>query len=347
MGGFIANYEGAKIQPVRHIISAPGKKIAFNSGLKHNDGLLANHISRTESLSYEESLSRIRHFVDNCDEVLKQEGKLKIDKVGKLYYDIERNLRFEQDSDVNHNLDAFGMTIVHATPVQRASPTIKAKELFKDRAPIKLQDSVDVVLKRRFSWKTVIILPAVGLFLWASVNTYMAFQDKLSLSTLNPFAIDTNVAPKAAIEQASTSQPLNLFTEIDSEVEMNNYLASGKAPVVTSLAKPLVEEVVVQPEAVEITETVAPVKQAVPTPAAIGTKGLYHAVAGCFEIESNAVNLVAYLKAQGYANAAIVGLTEGGLHIVSYHAFGSKEAALDSLAKYRAMHNKAAWVVKI
>ncbi len=349
MGGFIANYESAHIQPIRHVISSPSKKIAFNVGLKHNDGLLANYVARAESLSYDDALMRIRSFVDNCDELLKEQGKLKIDKVGRLYYDVEKNLRFEQDAEVNHNLDSFGMTVVHASPIQRTAASVKAKEIFKDRAPIKLVESEELKRKSRIGWKTAIILPAVGLFLWASVNTYMAFQDKLNLSTLNPFAIDTNIAPRVTISESHTSEPLELFRQVDERSDMLAYLASGKAPVVTSMTKEeaLVQESIASSEVTESIASTSPISSKEAQLSTLGNIAKFHAVAGCFAIKSNAVNLVAQLKLQGYSEAAIIGLTSGGLHIVSYHGFDNFEAALDSLNKYRTAHNKAAWVVRI
>ena len=42
LGGFIANFEPARIIRKQHTIMPPSKKIAFNGKLKNNDGLLAD-----------------------------------------------------------------------------------------------------------------------------------------------------------------------------------------------------------------------------------------------------------------------------------------------------------------
>ncbi|MBL7972118.1 MAG: SPOR domain-containing protein, partial [Prolixibacteraceae bacterium] len=49
-GGFVANYKPATNENNRFF--PPTKEIAFNNKLISNDGLLINHISQTEGISY-------------------------------------------------------------------------------------------------------------------------------------------------------------------------------------------------------------------------------------------------------------------------------------------------------
>ena len=52
LGGFVANYKSATIQPVQNTFSPPSKGISFNKNLNNNDGLLANFIAQEETVSF-------------------------------------------------------------------------------------------------------------------------------------------------------------------------------------------------------------------------------------------------------------------------------------------------------
>ena len=52
LGGFVANYKSARIHPVNHTFTPPAKEIVFNTGLKHNDGILATYIALELNINY-------------------------------------------------------------------------------------------------------------------------------------------------------------------------------------------------------------------------------------------------------------------------------------------------------
>ena len=62
-GGFVANYCSAKIHPTQHTFTPPSKSIVFNSNLKNNDGLLANHIALAENTNYPEANARLHSAI--------------------------------------------------------------------------------------------------------------------------------------------------------------------------------------------------------------------------------------------------------------------------------------------
>jgi hypothetical protein len=95
LGGFVANYAAAKIHPTQHTFMPPSKHLVFNKNLKNNDGLLANHIATQEKTNYPEALKYIDHFVSDINSELKRGSKVKIDDVGTLFLDVERNIQFE------------------------------------------------------------------------------------------------------------------------------------------------------------------------------------------------------------------------------------------------------------
>ena len=50
-GGFVGNNKSAVLNETTGIITPPSKEILFNLNLQTNDGLLINHISKSEGIS--------------------------------------------------------------------------------------------------------------------------------------------------------------------------------------------------------------------------------------------------------------------------------------------------------
>ena len=136
LGGFVANYASAKIHPTQHTFTPPSKNIVFNTNLKNNDGLLANHITQADNTAYPEALKYIHHFVDTTNAQLKKGEKVVIGDVGKLFLDVERNIQFEPDANSNHLLDAFGLASFQSPAIKRDNIGKRIEKEFIDRKPI-------------------------------------------------------------------------------------------------------------------------------------------------------------------------------------------------------------------
>jgi septal ring-binding cell division protein DamX len=70
----------------------------------------------------------------------------------------------------------------------------------------------------------------------------------------------------------------------------------------------------------------------------------FHVVAGCFQVESNAVNYIAILQQQNIT-ASIIGQNEKGFYVVSCGDFASRKEAT---AKLNALRNQqqSVWLYK-
>jgi len=117
-GGFLANYQPAKINSRTHTFSPPGKKVSFNRNLKSNDGLLANHIVQEFGCTYENALQSIANCVADYQKELNSGKRVLIEKVGVLYFDNAKNILFEPIATFNFLSDSFGLEKFHASPVQ-------------------------------------------------------------------------------------------------------------------------------------------------------------------------------------------------------------------------------------
>ena len=157
-GGFVTNAISAKVNHFSHTFYPPTKQITFNSHLKNNDGLLANHIASSENISFEKATEKICEVVKNWNTQLKTETVV-IGKVGSLSLNKEKQLIFEPNSSSNYLTETFGMNAV-------SSPAVKRLEYQKETtklAPVVATKKSSNFLKYAAS---VAILFAVGTIGW-------------------------------------------------------------------------------------------------------------------------------------------------------------------------------------
>lgn len=133
-GGFLANYQPAKINSRTHTFSPPGKKVSFNRNLNSNDGLLASHIVQEYGVSYENALQSIANCVNDYQRELNSGKRVLIENVGVLYLDTSKNILFEPISTVNFLSDAFGLEKFHATPIAEETKIVPINKPKKQRS---------------------------------------------------------------------------------------------------------------------------------------------------------------------------------------------------------------------
>ena len=131
-GGFIANYESARVDNRSHLLYAPKKSIVFNKSLQNNDGLLVNEIASAEGLTFKQAKKELDKYVLNLKESLKLYKKIYIEEVGTLLYTSEGNILFVQSNSHNHLLDSYGLTTLRYPVIQRSSIQEQFEEKIKD-----------------------------------------------------------------------------------------------------------------------------------------------------------------------------------------------------------------------
>ncbi|TAK42753.1 MAG: hypothetical protein EPO28_06820 [Saprospiraceae bacterium] len=118
LGGFTSTPQTATADYVQGVVLPPTKKIEFNPNLVMNDGVLVNYIQRQYTITAQEAMLEVDHFVENMTLSLGRREIVNIPKVGRLYKDFEHKIRFIPE---NTNLDAstFGLPPVQFSPVVR------------------------------------------------------------------------------------------------------------------------------------------------------------------------------------------------------------------------------------
>jgi len=323
LGGFVANYAPAQIHPTQHTFTPPSKKIVFNTNLKNNDGLLANHIVQEEKIVYPEALKYINHFVHETETQLNSGKKVKISDIGKLFLDVEKNIQFEPNANTNHLLDSFGLTQFQSPAIKRDTITKRIEKEFIDRKPIPAQKQ-KINVKRYVA--LALALPLIFGLIWIPLKT--DWLNNVQIANLNPFA--SKEAGKYVPQKKSSELVLNAedfkVTPLVDDSDTTKYKTvtlneNSTIPVTIEAFPSFIEPVKADCLAVAV-------KTVVENP------GGFHIVAGCFIMQSNAVNFVEKLKQQNF-NASIIGKNNRQMYVVSCGDFTTRASAEKELQKLR------------
>ena len=123
-GGFVTNRIGAKANNFTHTFTPPTKQVAFNSLLKHNDGLLANYIASAENISFEKASTAISLSVIKWQNEL-QSKSVEINNLGVLSLNEEKQIVFEPNTAVNYLTESFGLSTVESSAISRYKQQVK------------------------------------------------------------------------------------------------------------------------------------------------------------------------------------------------------------------------------
>jgi len=121
-GAFLTEIQSAQLLESSHSFFPPKKMISFNTHIKNNDGLLANHIAQTEKTSYDYAVSAIEFEVLNWKKALQENRTLSIKNIGVLSLNAENNIFFTPNEQTNYLAKSFGLTSF-------VSPAVKREEL--------------------------------------------------------------------------------------------------------------------------------------------------------------------------------------------------------------------------
>ena len=122
-GGFVSNKISAQFHADSQTFYPPSKQLGFNSHLTHNDGLLANYIASSEEISFDQANFKISEIVSEWKKTLTKKS-LKIESIGSLSYNSEKQLIFSPYHQFNYLKSSFGLAQVNVSKVERADRKI-------------------------------------------------------------------------------------------------------------------------------------------------------------------------------------------------------------------------------
>ena len=222
-GGFVGNKKSAVLNKITGIISPPSKEILFNPNLKTNDGLLINHISKSEGISNVEARNLVVNYVSLINQKLKKIRTFRIENVGLLSLGTEENILFLQDSFTNYNLESFGLKSQKTKKVDHIDKKIQV-----------ITTPISTKKGRRKIWKAAaILLPIISLSLVSitqeekieNLYTHMSSFKLFSKTEISPKLqknIEKNLEVIISEETKST-----LVEELPKIIEKKFFLVAG------------------------------------------------------------------------------------------------------------------------
>jgi len=141
-GAFLTEIQSAHLHENTNSFYPPKKVISFNSHLKNNDGLLANHIARIEKTDYENSVASIESEVIIWNSILQVNEKFTLKNIGELSLNAEKNLVFTPSENINYLKESFGLNSFVSPAVKRDGYTVIAESDFvkKEEPAIELHE---------------------------------------------------------------------------------------------------------------------------------------------------------------------------------------------------------------
>lgn len=310
-GGFVAQFYSSHFSKGSSLLLPPTKQILFNKNLKQNDGLLISAFAEKFDIKYDLAIIQIENYKEYIVSLLFAKKRFELLNLGLLYIDTDNEIRFEPKIDVNFLIDSFGFDSVIAKEIEVTIEPKIIKPVFEDRKIVR-----ELNTSKKYSVKQMALL-AVGLPITMALLIFAANSKPLypiMQSSANPFYSVPQTYSKLNQNDHQTffldkiTQPSLI---IDNNGNANFKLTETGITLVASNKESEVIKTTTKP--FEINNT-------------INTHANYQVVVGCFGVESNAKKLVKELNSK-HIKAAISGLNEKGLHIVSCGGFNTKSDA--------------------
>ena len=134
-GAFLTETVSAHVTGSASSFFPPKKVVSFNANVKNNDGLLANHVSLQEKMSYELAVIKIGDVVNEWTYLLQNRNRVVLKNIGEISVNNEMNWVFEPANTVNYLTDSFGLSSFVSPEITRE--ILKQEvEALEEKAPI-------------------------------------------------------------------------------------------------------------------------------------------------------------------------------------------------------------------
>lgn len=208
-GAFLTEIQSSFYDEETKTFFPPHKKLSFNVNIKHNDGLLANHIAKQENVSYDEAVSSIKNEVNNWNTIIKTIGSIAIDGIGEFSANKEGQLVFNPSSNSNFLKTSFGLSAIGTQKISR-TPIIPLKEA----KPVKTARKKTTVFVK-YAATVASILTVGGILLKNSYEAYVVDQSLTIEKNVQTKVNDKIQQATFIIEPTATTIALPVKEKID------------------------------------------------------------------------------------------------------------------------------------
>lgn len=245
-GGFVANYSGAQVNLNSQEFNPPCRNIAFNESLNSNDGLLINHVSKTQTVAWNVASIYVADFVAEINNSIQNGQSLVFDKLGK--FTRHTNTLVFTPFENNGLLDeAFGLTSfnfpmlqserksfeVQKAPVMSKTKSAKPNKTKKSLKPLVYSLSAAAVI-------TGMIAVSVHFGWFAQDNKNNSFANVVPVENiskpseiktpktevLNP--AKTEICPKEIVKvEAPVIEPDKKLIAVETNISYKSHIIAG------------------------------------------------------------------------------------------------------------------------
>jgi hypothetical protein len=307
-GAFLTEIQSAQLLENSHSFFPPKKVISFNTHIKNNDGLLANHIAQAEKTSYDYAVSAIEYEVLNWKKNLHENRTFSIKNIGVLSLNAENNILFTPNEQTNYLAQSFGLTSFVSPAVKRESALPKPEITFEKSTSVIVETKTVIEeeqavfnfvpeTKERSPYLKYAAVFVLGLAIAGSI-AYPMYQNQITSETV---LVETAVQKK-----------------VQRKIQEATFFIKTPIPAVTLSLKSNKEE-----------------KEA---------KMPYHIMAGAFRSEANAQKRYRQLIKKGF-DARVLGINKNGLYPVLYGSYSSFAEAEKERNTITQTDNPEAWIL--
>ncbi|MFH6934121.1 SPOR domain-containing protein [Flavobacterium sp. FlaQc-30] len=178
-GAFLTEIQSAQLNESTNSFFPPKKMISFNSHLKNNDGLLANHISHAENTTYGFAVNAIAAEVQSWKKTLEENGVISLKNIGEIRLNPENNIIFTPNDQTNFLTTSFGLSPFVSPLIKKENFEQNIEQLEKES--ISLYENEEGRSSRTFLRYAAIFV--LGLGITGSIG-YPLYQNQIAAQTL-------------------------------------------------------------------------------------------------------------------------------------------------------------------
>lgn len=354
-GGLITRYVPAVVHPVKHTITPPSKRVAFNEKLILTDGLLINTIAYHNGISASEAQQLVAAFVTQAKDRLRTDNRFELSDIGIFRYNAAHRLEFEYKEGDNLLEASFGLPEITARPV-RAEESVVLRTLQKGREQALPQQGSKFKRRLRRVYSTAAGLVIAGLT--GSALYLLSLQTEYNLSSLNPISLFTT--GNFTSTSAPTIRYTADFSPVTEEERLAAYLQVMPAAGIANTDNETIPEDTAFADATgfDIADSVAldggnegivdqkVVEGATVAPATVNERtGRFYIITGGYARLENAESGREAVTKNGHEGKVLTPLKGSRLFRVSVADFATADEAQAAMKEYRKTYGDSIWVL--
>ncbi len=207
LGGFILHPKPATINRAKNRILPPSRRVAFNSLLTHDDGLLTTAVAKGNDVSYRDASAIVAEYVNSCKNRLNAGFVFQIEGIGEISGPFGQML-FKQTVTDHFNNEVFGMEAVSLRHAANLPATARTENVRIDRKPARINDRKPASVR----WTIAVSIPVILFLLYGIIFPQNIRTIYMQYSGMRPGIpatehVEITMPVQQAVEEIKTAQP--------------------------------------------------------------------------------------------------------------------------------------------